>query len=329
MNPKEFLAETYFVPQRFLANLIDEPVVILIYHRVADMETDPQMLAVKPENFYRQVEYLKENFNLLSVEEFDQLINRKKRFPRNSVLITFDDGYWDNAANATPILESLKAQALFFITTSNLNTKEEMWWDQLDNIFYSGNELPSELKIDFNNQQYIFDTSQLSERVKTYRTLHQLIKFNKKKVRDEIIHKLFSWVNREQKFRDRYRMLTNEELIKMSASTAAVIGAHTETHTPLSILNYEEQLNEINSSKKYLEDLLNHQIKYFSYPFGNRKDYNQISVEACRQIGFNFVCSNFYFQVHRWTSKYELPRALVRNWDFELFKERIKRFFKY
>ena len=64
MNLKEIIAETYFRPQRFLANLVDEPAIILIYHRVAELNGDPQMLAVKPENFYRQIEYLKKNYNL-------------------------------------------------------------------------------------------------------------------------------------------------------------------------------------------------------------------------------------------------------------------------
>ncbi|MCL5030330.1 MAG: polysaccharide deacetylase family protein [Bacteroidetes bacterium] len=329
MNLKEILADVYYTPKRFLSNLIDEPLVILIYHRVINLKNDPQMLAVKPDNFYRQIEYLKKNFNLLTVEEFDNLINNKNKFPKKSLLITFDDGYADNFINALPILESVDAQALFFITTSYLNTKEEMWWDQLDNIFSNSNKLPKELLIEINDLKYKYDTSTDGNKFKTYHSLHQLIKFNKKNIRDGIIQKLFVWANIEPKSREEYRMLTNEELLSMDQSSSVIIGAHTDTHTPLSILNFDEQLEDIKSSKEKLEDLLKHQVKYFSYPFGNRKDYNQNSVEVCNQIGFNFVCSNFYFQVHQWTNKYELPRALVRNWDFEYFKKQINKFFRY
>jgi peptidoglycan/xylan/chitin deacetylase (PgdA/CDA1 family) len=115
----------------------------------------------------------------------------------------------------------------------------------------------------------------------------------------------------------------------MNKSGSAVVVAHTNTHTPLSILSYNDQYEDIKKSKDILEAAAKQPIKYFSYPFGNFKDYNNDSVEACRQLGFNFVCSNFYFQVHKWTSRYELPRALVRDWDFEYFTTQIKRFFRY
>ncbi len=329
MNLKEIIAETYFRPQRFLANLVDEPAIILIYHRVAELNGDPQMLAVKPENFYRQIEYLKKNYNLLSVEEFDHLINGKNKLPKKSILITFDDGYADNAYSALPVLESLNTQALFFITTSSLNTYEEMWWDQLDNIFFSENELPKELSILISKTEFNFNTSSVGDKYKAYRTLHPLIKFNKKEIRDDILQALFKWANISIKSRNEYRMMNNAELLKMDRSPFAIIGAHTVTHTPLSILNFSEQFEEIKMSKGFLESLLNHPVKYFSYPFGNRKDYNKDSVEVCKQLDFNFVCANFYFQVHRWTNKYELPRALVRDWDFEFFKRQINKFFIY
>ena len=94
-------------------------------------------------------------------------------------------------------------------------------------------------------------------------------------------------------------------------------------------MDYSEQLEDIKKSKVILEELTKQTLKYFSYPFGNHKDFNNDSIEACKQVGFNFVCANYYFQTHKWTSKYELPRALVRDWDFEYFKTQIKRFFKY
>lgn len=329
MNLKETIAELYFRPQRFIANILDEPAVVLIYHRVAVLNRDPQMLAVKPDNFYRQIEYIKKNYNLLTVEEFDHLINGKNKFPKKSILITFDDGYADNMHNALPVLESLNAQALFFVTTSNLNTKEEMWWDQLDNIFFSEKDFPKELSISINKAEFKFATSSADDKLRTYRTLHPLIKFNKREIRDNILQTLFEWANIPINSREEYRLMTNDELLKMDRSPSAIIGAHTDTHTPLSILNFNEQIEEVKKSKEFLESLLDHPVKYFSYPFGNRKDYNKNSVEACKQMNFNFVCANFYFQVHRWTNKYELPRALVRDWDFEFFKKQINKFFRY
>ncbi len=329
MKLKTLLSEIYFQPQRYFGNIIDLPSIILIYHRVSELNHDPQMLAVTPENFYNQIVYLKKNYNILSVEEFDFLINGKKKLPKKSILITFDDGYADNEYNALSILESLNTQALFFITTSCINTDEEMWWDQLDNVFFSDNDLPKELTISVNKTEFNFFTSSLKDKSNTYRTLHSLIKFNRKETRDYILQNLFNWANIPIRSRKEYRMMNNAELLKMDNSPAAKIGAHTVSHTPLSILNYNEQYEEIKISKEFLESFLNHSVKYFSYPFGNRKDYNRDSVEICKKLNFNFVCANFHSQVHRWTNKFELPRLLVRNWDTGVFKRKMNQFFRY
>ena len=88
MEIKKIIAESVYTPIRFLENLIDSPAVILIYHRVTKTIIDPQLLAVEPENFYTQIDYLKKNYNLLTVEEFSHLIRSGKKLPSKSVLIT-------------------------------------------------------------------------------------------------------------------------------------------------------------------------------------------------------------------------------------------------
>ena len=112
----------------------------------------------------------------------------------------------------------------------------------------------------------------------------------------------------------------------MAASPWATIGAHTVTHSALSALTEEQQRMEIFTSKKELEDLTGTEITTFSYPFGRKQDYNQISVRLCREAGFTKVASNFPGQVHRWTDPFQLPRHLVRNWDLDVFAAEMARF---
>src|SRR5437762_2090069 len=80
----------------------------LLYHRITKLKNDPQLLSVSPENFYEQIKFLKTKFYVLEIEEFLHIKNsRKENFPKNSFVITFDDGYADNYLEALPILESL------------------------------------------------------------------------------------------------------------------------------------------------------------------------------------------------------------------------------
>ncbi len=59
-----------------LLNLLDTPVVVLVYHRVAELADDPEMIAVAPENFRRQMAFLKGHFPVLRLEEEWDRISR-------------------------------------------------------------------------------------------------------------------------------------------------------------------------------------------------------------------------------------------------------------
>ena len=107
---------------------------VFIYHRVTELKIDTHQLAVSPVNFNEQVSHLKKNYNLVAADEFVNLLQTKKKFPKRTALLTFDDGYADNYLEALPILEDNNAQAIFYITTSNLNTDKELWWDELERI---------------------------------------------------------------------------------------------------------------------------------------------------------------------------------------------------
>jgi hypothetical protein len=58
----------YSAPRRLknrLLNMLDEPVVVLLYHRINSLSEDPYLLAVTPENFRAQILFLKQNFDIV------------------------------------------------------------------------------------------------------------------------------------------------------------------------------------------------------------------------------------------------------------------------
>lgn len=331
MSLKGKIYETYKAacsPIRFACNLIDSPAIILIYHRVAFLENDPQLLAVKPDNFYKQVEWLKNKYNIITLEELGNHL-KNGSIPKKSVVITFDDGYADNCLEALPVLEALSAHATFFITTDSIGSEREFWWDDLERIFMNDVILPVSLSLDISGKTYKFDTSNPASKLKTYKKLHPILKFQKSVDRDDLIRKILDWGGLSYKGRKAYRPMNIKEISRLSRSEYATIGAHTQSHPPLSILSKDEQKNEIIQSRMQLEDWTNTQIKHFSYPFGSIIDYNKNSVAICKEEGFSTACSNFYSQVHSWSNRYELPRCLIRDWDFEFFKNQINKFFLY
>lgn len=59
------------------------------------------------------------------------------------VVITFDDGWVDNYANAYPILKSLGLMATFFVVTGHVDDKQYMSWPQLREMAEEGMRIES------------------------------------------------------------------------------------------------------------------------------------------------------------------------------------------
>jgi len=303
-----------------VSNLIDSPVLVLIYHRVASLPNDRQQLAVSPQNFRSQLIHLKDCMQIVRFEEAWTNV----RGP--AVAVTFDDGYADNVQQALPLLAELEIPATFFVSSGTIGTRQEFWWDELERVILGEpyNPAPFELKDPRYGRTWVTDSS--VQREILFRDLHALIPEIKPGRREAWLEQLRTWAKLDDTGREINRPLTPEELKTLAASPWTTIGAHTVTHTPLSILSEEEQRIEIRSSRENLAQMTGADIKVFSYPFGARTHYNRTSVRICREAGFVKAAANFPGQAHRWTDPYQIPRQLVRNWDGETFAARLRNF---
>jgi peptidoglycan/xylan/chitin deacetylase (PgdA/CDA1 family) len=277
---------------------------VLLYHRVTTLESDPQLLSVTPQNFDAQMKWLKQHYNVLTVSQFNKHIKYNHKFPENSVLLTFDDGYADNLHEALPILEKHDLQALFYIATATLNTSNEYWWDAVERILLL-NGKDKEL----------------------YEKQLPILRVTPPKERDKVI---MQWARDfgGLEGRESHRALTFFELKKMSLSKSAVIGAHTHWHPSLAALSAEEQKEEIYTSVAILEEMLKMNIKHFSFPFGTKQDYNEDTLDICKEMGFDLVAANYPELTHCKSNPMHFPRFLVRDWKVEEFEQNLQSFFK-
>lgn len=102
---------------------------------------------VNPENFAKQMEYIKEKgYEVITLDELARGIQGKKRFKRNKVVITFDDGYRDNFKYAYPVLKKMGFSAIIFLISDYVTDYKEdkerfLNWDEIkvmlkNNIFF-------------------------------------------------------------------------------------------------------------------------------------------------------------------------------------------------
>jgi peptidoglycan/xylan/chitin deacetylase (PgdA/CDA1 family) len=96
-----------------------------MYHAVADLADDPNMLGVSPQRFEAQMLHLKRRkLRGVSIRELRRAMSSGDA--TNLIGLTFDDGYKDFLHTAVPILESFGFSATVFVVAGMLG-KENDW----------------------------------------------------------------------------------------------------------------------------------------------------------------------------------------------------------
>lgn len=330
---------------RQVKNQLFPGALILMYHRVAEVDSDPWSLCVTPKNFAEQLEVLRKYGSPLHLQQLTKRLSDRKSFHR-SIVVTFDDGYADNLYQAKPLLEKYDIPATVFVTTGGIGQKQEFWWDELDRLLLQPSILPSILQLDINGSTYQWELGEAThysqadrqrdrhwhmdrekdptERHSLYRSLYKLLQFLPEDYKSQILDKIRIWANAQPVGRLTHRSLYHEEIRALEEGGLIEIGAHTVTHPFLSQLSQDAQREEIQQSKDYLEKILEHPITSFSYPNGS---YITETTSIVQELGFNCACCSVADRVQANTNNFLLPRVVVEDLDGETFASWLSRCF--
>lgn len=101
-------------------------VPVLMYHYISVPPPDSGAirldLSVTPDNFRKQMRWLKDNgFTTISPDQLVAALRRGAKLPTKPVLLTFDDGYEDAYTTAFPILKEFGFTGTFFVITGYID----------------------------------------------------------------------------------------------------------------------------------------------------------------------------------------------------------------
>ena len=318
--------------------------LILMYHRVADIKTDPWQLSVSPQHFSEHLEVLQK---MACSQRLDHLAHalHQGKIPRRSVVITFDDGYADNLTTAKPLLERFHIPATFFLSTGCIEGHREFWWDELERLILQPLILPDKLQLSIRGKLYEWDLDgdvtlnddrmrkNISWRAweeapgirhEIYYLLWQLLKPLKDNERQHLLDQMLQWVGTQSLIRSTHSLLRPEEISLLAQGDMIEVGAHSATHVSLPSHSLSYQRDEINGSKRYLEELLGNPLTSFSYPYG---DYTPETMALVKDAGFSCACSSHAGGVLLNSDHFQLPRLQVTDWDGEEFEKQLLTWF--
>jgi peptidoglycan/xylan/chitin deacetylase (PgdA/CDA1 family) len=326
----------------------DGRVLILLYHRVATLRSDPWGLAVTPGRFDEHLRVLREYASPMRLSELSSAL-RDGRLPERSVVVTFDDGYLDNLRNAKPLLERHGVPATVFVASGFIGRRREFWWDELDRLILQPGELPERVQLDVDGKTYSWELGETANyteedfrshrgwkawregqipRHQLYTSLYDLLRPLGEGVRRKKLAEVREWRADVLGLRPWHRPLSVEEIGSLRQGGLVEVGAHTVHHPLLADLPLRRQRREIEESKARLEQILGHPVLSFSYPYGKPRDYSAKTVDLVRRAGFACACSTSGEVVRRASDPLQLPRVWVRNSSGEKLAKQLGKWFE-
>lgn len=279
--------------RKTLKSLGRESVAILMYHRVLPAKypkkgIQPGMY-VTVNTFERQVNYLKEHFTIVSLEDVMKCERNGKTGARPLCCLTFDDGWQDFYEHVFPILKAHQIPATVFIPTDYIGGSRWFWTDRLGFILQFGSKTSVKRKIQDGHPltQEILKYSGSSEACLEAAILR--MKGCTEETIEQVLVELEACLGSKHMPAGR-AFLDWEEVREMADSGLVSYGSHTASHRILTTLNDEEIRTELNKSKEKLlnEKVVSKEFIPFCYPNGS---YNENIAKIISEVGYSLAVS--------------------------------------
>jgi peptidoglycan/xylan/chitin deacetylase (PgdA/CDA1 family) len=296
--------------------------LVLGYHRIDDAADDPFGICTPLARFSRHLEILAEETRPIAMEELVSGL-RSGALPKQTSLVTLDDGYADALHNAKPALLASGIPATVFVTTGLVDKLP--WWESLAAAIPARVPLPEQFSIDVDGRSLGWSTPHTSrgERSARIQALHEALIDWTQSQRDAAIEKIAAELMDASPSSPVPRGLTSDELAQLSAGDTVEIGAHGVDHSLLASMSDEAQRFEIGESKRLLEAAVGRPLRAFSYPNGSNSARTRALVQeggfACAfgsHSGVATPSGDAYCLPRFWAGKMEPDafRRLVRYW---------------
>ena len=278
---------------------------ISMYHYTRDIVHSryPQIKGLDTNLFRQQIEYMKNNFNIVTMEQVIDAVEGKSELSEKALLLTFDDGYIDNYTFAFPILEEFGIQGSFFIPGKTFTTHQLLDVNKIHYIlasadicklvedvkkemdYYRGIEFDYAPTDDLFNEYAVESRFDIKETIFVKRMLQTVLP---ERLRNTISSNLFEkyvGVSEEQLA---YELYMTEEQIRRHGM---FIGLHGYDHYWLGKLPKEQMKKDLDKALDTLDEFIDRKHWVMNYPYGS---YNQDVLDYIKMKG---ACVGFTTEV--------------------------------
>ena len=290
---------------------------IVTYHRLGvpkrnALDLDETVVDATKEGFERQVALFMRHFTLLGIEDLRLHFLEKRPLPKNPALITFDDGYKECHDIALPVLKRAGAKAVFFISTDHTTDRKAFWWDRTNYLVKRSTKTRAE--IDY-PKHLVFDLS--GDRSKVVQQILDVIKETFALDIERYLQALGTALGvpwgpeDDRRITDEVLMTWDE--VRTMRREGMDIASHTRTHRVLQTLPPEDLKEELEGSRRILEEKLDEPVRSIAYPVSLSAGKHDAIFSAVRGAGYDlgFSTSNGHGPLGPETNPLDIQRIWV------------------
>jgi peptidoglycan/xylan/chitin deacetylase (PgdA/CDA1 family) len=281
---------------------------VLGYHRIAEDAGDPWGNCLAPAVFAEHMDVLQREFRPTRLADVasprDHTHDHGRRTP---IAVTFDDGYSEVLHEALPILEKHDIPATVFLVSDAAGSV--FWWDRLRLVLEEPVALPATMDLNIAGADIRWGAGEGVQAL--YGALHKALHGLPTAAVEDALLAVEAWAG-PQRARPTEttpprlpRTLDEGEILELAAHPLVELGSHGATHRALPGLSGQALHEEIEGSRRRLEDLLSRPVGSFSYPFGLLDD--GIRMEVARK-GYHRACTSWNGLIARGADPLNMPR---------------------
>ncbi|MCJ7631479.1 polysaccharide deacetylase family protein [Candidatus Bathyarchaeota archaeon] len=296
----------------------NEP-VILTYHSIND-KCSPNIYPdsiVSIRNFEEHLKFLSQKRNVIGLEELVRCLEKREKLSPHTVVITFDDGYYDFFLNAHPVLNKYGAPSTVFLMTRYLDSGEGKWDDKLAFLINTADS--SSVQLTIGGKDRVFRTSTKEEKAFSIRELQSRLCGLDEEELLETVNKIEETIGLRQSTLP-ITTMRRREIALLKADPLVSFGAHTHDHRDLGKTSDELTESEIRTSKEEIEKMTGKKCLFFSYPFGKKKNLNSRVKSILRAEGFSGAVTAIPGTIRLDSDLFELKRIVVTDNTMPEFK---------
>jgi peptidoglycan/xylan/chitin deacetylase (PgdA/CDA1 family) len=295
--------------------------IILNYHRIADLTSDPYCVA--PNTFAQHLDYIRRMCQPMHLLDMVDAV-QQGALPKRAVVITFDDGFVETLYQAYPLLARAQIPATVFVIAGDIDRPPRSWEDWLEQVLFQSKSLPSRLRLSVRGEIHEWSIVGTEQRQRAHGSICQLLQPLTAAEQLDAVHDLAAWAGVCGNDHPSYCAMTSAELCQLTRDGLVELGAHTLTHPILSALPADAQQTEIISGREVLQSVIGRPVLTFAYPHGQETDFTDETARIVKTAGFRLACTTIPGAVERGADLFRLRRYYVGNWNPETFKKNLE-----